>query len=51
MKIYLIIGGWVAIAALLVAGLVMAVQGAVWLLVLGVVGFCLALAKIGCLHH
>jgi hypothetical protein len=50
-KIFLVIFVWVLMALLLVAGIVLAVKGSLWLLVVGLVGFVLAVAKIGCLSH
>ena len=38
-------------AAVLVKGLVMAVDGKSWLLVVGLVGFIVLVGKIGCLSH
>jgi hypothetical protein len=38
-------------ALLLVTGIVMATKGSFWLLGLGVGGFVLAIARIGCLSH
>jgi hypothetical protein len=42
---------WILMGGLLAKGLVMAVHGTVWLLVLGAIGFILMVAKIGCLSH
>ncbi len=38
-------------AAILVVAVVMAVHGSFWLLILGFLGFVLAVAKIGCLSQ
>jgi len=38
-------------AAILVLGVVLAVKGSFWLLILGLVGFVLAVTKIAILHH
>lgn len=40
---------WAAMAAILVAGILMAVKGHFWLLVLGLIGFVVAVGRIGCL--
>ena len=42
---------WMMMAAVLVGGVVMAVQGSFWLLGVGFLAFVLALTKIGCLTH
>jgi hypothetical protein len=42
---------WLAMGGILAAGIVLAVKGNPWLLILGAVGFLIAFAKIGCLHH
>jgi hypothetical protein len=51
MNIFLALLVWVIMAAILTTGVVMAVHGSFWLLVLGFLGFVLAVAKIGCLSH
>jgi hypothetical protein len=51
MKILLVIFVWLLMALVLVGGIVLAVKGSLWLLVLGLIGFVLAVAKIGCLSH
>ena len=42
---------WLGMAAVLATGIVLAVKGSPWLLVLGFLGLVLAFAKIGCMHH
>jgi len=42
---------WLGMAATLATGIVLAIKGSPWLLVLGFLAFVLAFAKIGCLHH
>lgn len=42
---------WLVMALLLVSGIVLAVKGTLWLLFVGIIGFILAVAKIGCLSH
>jgi uncharacterized membrane protein len=51
MNFFLAILIYVAMAAILATGVVMAVKGAFWLLILGVLGFVLALTKLALLHH
>ena len=51
MKLLLAFLVWMAMGAVLVKGLVMAVDGKMWLLAVGVLGFVLLVAKIGCLSH
>jgi hypothetical protein len=38
-------------AVILIVGVVMAVKGTFWLLIVGLLGFILAIAKIACLSH
>jgi hypothetical protein len=42
---------YLLMAAILIAGIIMAVQGSFWLLIFGVVGFSLLITKISILHH
>ncbi len=42
---------YVVMAAILVTGVVLAVKGSFWLLILGLIGFVLAVAKIAILRH
>ena len=51
MNVFIVIFVWMLMALILVAGIVLAVKGSFWLLGLGLVGFILALTKIGCLTH
>ena len=51
MKIFAVMFVWLLMALILTVGVVMSVHGSLWLLVLGIVGFVLAVAKIGCLSH
>ena len=51
MKLILAFVVWMAMAAVLVKGLLMAVNGSVWLLIVGLVGFIVLVGKIGCLSH
>jgi hypothetical protein len=49
MKLLLVYFTWFAMAGILATGIVMAVNGSIWLLALGLLGFILAFAKLGCL--
>lgn len=51
MSVFLALFAWLVMAAILVTGVVMAVHGSFWLLILGALGFVVAVAKIGCLSH
>jgi hypothetical protein len=51
MSIFLAIIVYWIMAAILVAGVILAVKGSFWLLILGLVGFILGVTKISILHH
>ena len=51
MNIFLAIFVYLVMAAILIDGVVMAVKGSFWLLILGLIGFVLAVTKIAILHH
>jgi hypothetical protein len=51
MNFILALLAWLIIAAVLTTGILMAVQGSLWLLLLGVLGFILLFSKYGCLSH
>jgi hypothetical protein len=51
MNVILAILVWVIMATILVTGVVLAVKGSFWLLILGFVAFVLGIAKVGCLSH
>lgn len=51
MKLLLAFLVWLVMGAVLVTGLVMAVNGTWWLLALGLVLFIVLVGKIGCLSH
>jgi hypothetical protein len=51
MTIFLAIIAYWIMAAILVVGVVMAVKGTFWLLILGLICFILAVTKIGILPH
>ena len=51
MKLFLAFVVWIAMAAVLAKGMLMAVNGSFWLLIVAVLGFVALVAKIGCLSH
>jgi hypothetical protein len=51
MKIFLILFVWLLMAAILVTGVVLAVKGIFWLLIIGIIGFVLGVAKYGIFSH
>jgi hypothetical protein len=51
MKLLLAFLVWIGMGAVLVKGMLMAVNGHYWLLTVGVLGFVALVAKIGCLSH
>ena len=51
MKLTMAFVVWFAMAAVLIKGLIMAVNGHTWLLVVGLLGFVVLVGKIGCLTH
>jgi hypothetical protein len=51
MKFLLAIIVWLIIGAVLGAGILMAVKGSAWLLIVGTLAFVVLVAKIGCLSH
>jgi hypothetical protein len=55
MKFLLAMLVWIIMGAFIAAGIIMAVKGTVWLLIISVLGFILLVAKFGCLpqkeHH
>jgi hypothetical protein len=51
MKLFLAFLVWGAMGAVLVKGLLMAVAGSFWLLIVGLLVFAAMVAKIGCLSH
>jgi hypothetical protein len=51
MKLLLAFLVWIVMGGVLVKGLIMAVNGSVWLLMVGLLAFILLVAKIGCLSH
>jgi hypothetical protein len=51
MKFAFVLFLWLLMAFVLVVGLALAVKGSPCLLCVGVIGFILAVAKVGCLTH
>jgi len=51
MKLLCAFAVWIAMGAILGTGILLAVKGSPWLLIAGVVGFVIAVGKIGCLAH
>jgi hypothetical protein len=51
MNFFLSILVWLIMGAILVTAVALAVHGTFWLLIIGMVGFVLAIAKIACLSH
>lgn len=50
MTLFLVMLTWLIMAAVLTAGILMAVAGKVWLLVLAVIAFIILFSKYGCLE-
>ena len=51
MKLLYAFAAWIAMGTVLGAGILMAVKGSPWLLIAGLIGFVIAVGKIGCLPH
>ena len=51
MKLFCAFAAWIAMGTVLGAGILMAVKGNPWLLIAGIVGFVIAVGKIGCATH
>jgi len=51
MKLFYAFAAWIAMGTVLGAGILMAVKGNPWLLIAGLIGFVIAVGKIGCLPH
>ena len=51
MNIFVAILIYLLMAAILATGVVMAVKGAFWLLIVGLLGFIVAVTKVAILHH
>jgi len=51
MKLFYALVVWIAMGAVIGAGILLAVKGNPWLLVAGLIGFVVAVGKIGCAVH
>jgi hypothetical protein len=51
MNIFLVLLVWFVIGAILITGVVLAVKGIFWLLIVGLIGFVLGVVKYGILSH
>jgi FtsH-binding integral membrane protein len=51
MKLIFAFAVWLIMGVILGSGLLMAVHGSPWLLLIGVVGFIFAVGRIGCMAH
>jgi hypothetical protein len=51
MSIFLAIFVYLVMAVILIAGVLLAVKGSFWLLILGFLGFVLGVTKLSILHH
>jgi len=51
MNFFLAILIWLIMGAILVIGVALAVKGTFWLLIIGLLAFVFAIAKIACLSH
>jgi hypothetical protein len=51
MKLVFAVAVWLIMGAIISTGLVLAVNGSPWLLLAGVLGFIIAVGKIGCASH
>jgi hypothetical protein len=51
MKLLLALIVWVVMGVVLAKGILMAIHGSLWLLILGLLGFVVLVGKIGCLSH
>ena len=51
MKLLLAFAVWIGMGVVLGAGILMAIKGSPWLLIAGLIGFVIAVGKIGCMSH
>ena len=51
MKLLWAFAVWLGMGAILGVGILMAVKGSPWLLIAGLIGFVIAVGKIGCATH
>ena len=51
MKLLCAMGVWIGMGAIIGSGILMAIKGSPWLLIASLVGFVIAVGKIGCAVH
>ena len=51
MKLLCAFAVWIAMGTILGAGILVAVKGSPWLLIAGLIGFIIAVGKLGCTSH
>ena len=51
MKLLWAFFAWIGMGAVIGAGILMAIKGSPWLLIGGLIGFVIAVGKIGCATH
>ena len=51
MKLLCAIAVWIGMGVILGAGILAAVKGSPWLLIAGLIGFIIAVGRIGCMSH
>jgi hypothetical protein len=51
MKLLCAFAVWIGMGIVLGAGILMAIKGSLWLLIAGLIGFIIAVGKIGCMPH
>jgi hypothetical protein len=51
MKFLLAMLVWLIMGAVIAAGILMAIKGSIWLLIISLLAFIVMVAKIGCLSH
>jgi hypothetical protein len=51
MKLLLAFAVWIGMGVVLGVGILMAIKGSPWLLIAGLIGFVIAVGKIGCAAH
>jgi F0F1-type ATP synthase assembly protein I len=51
MKLLCAFAVWIGMGVVLGAGILMAIKGSPWLLIAGLIGFIVAVGRIGCMSH
>jgi hypothetical protein len=51
MKLFLAFAVWIVMGAIIAKGILSAIHGSYWLLIVAVIGFAALVGKIGCLTH